>query len=178
MCRHWIIVVSLCSIWSLFLIYIYVSCCYTVVCLVTISSWEFFLPESVFFFNKKVFPMLKPTSNIACDIECWHIQKCSSSVTVCHGWSHYYTLHSSDINCTEYLISNLIGPVAFGRRSCMDLIPCSYNKQTHYCRLYICSPAYGVYISQLIRYARGSSNYSDFLKYHLHLRNRLLDQGY
>jgi hypothetical protein len=26
------------------------------------------------------------------------------------------------------------------------------------------SPAYGVYISQLIRYARASSNYSDFLK--------------
>jgi nitric oxide synthase oxygenase domain/subunit len=40
------------------------------------------------------------------------------------------------------------------------------------------SPAYGVYISQLIRYARISSNYSDFLKRHLHLRNRLLDQGY
>ena len=40
------------------------------------------------------------------------------------------------------------------------------------------SPAYGVYISQLIRYARASSNYSDFLKRHLHLRNRLLDQGY
>ena len=40
------------------------------------------------------------------------------------------------------------------------------------------SPAYGVYISQLIRYARDSSNYSDFLKRHLHLRNRLLDQGY
>ncbi len=39
-------------------------------------------------------------------------------------------------------------------------------------------PAYGVYISQLIRYARASSNYSDFLKRHLHLRNRLLDQGY
>jgi hypothetical protein len=37
------------------------------------------------------------------------------------------------------------------------------------------SPAYGVYISQLIRYARASSNYSDFLKRHLHLRNRLLD---
>ena len=31
------------------------------------------------------------------------------------------------------------------------------------------SPAYGVYISQLIRYARASSNYSDFLKRHLHL---------
>ena len=40
------------------------------------------------------------------------------------------------------------------------------------------SPAYGVYISQLIRYARASSNYSDFLKRHLHLRNRLLDQVY
>jgi hypothetical protein len=40
------------------------------------------------------------------------------------------------------------------------------------------SLAYGVYISQLIRYARVSSNYSDFLKRHLHLRNRLLDQGY
>ena len=40
------------------------------------------------------------------------------------------------------------------------------------------SLAYGVYISQLIRYARASSNYSEFLKRHLHLRNRLLDQGY
>ena len=40
------------------------------------------------------------------------------------------------------------------------------------------SPAYGVSISQLIRYARASSNYSDFLKRHLHLRNRLLDQTY
>ena len=33
-------------------------------------------------------------------------------------------------------------------------------------------------ISQLIRYTRVSSNYSDFLKRHLYLRNRLLDQGY
>jgi hypothetical protein len=40
------------------------------------------------------------------------------------------------------------------------------------------SPAYGAYILQLIRYARASSNYSDFLKCHLYLRNRLLDQGY
>jgi hypothetical protein len=40
------------------------------------------------------------------------------------------------------------------------------------------SPTYGAYISQLIRYARASSNYSDFLKRHLHLRKRLLDQGY
>ena len=40
------------------------------------------------------------------------------------------------------------------------------------CSNILASPAYGVYISQLIRYARASSNYSDFL------RNRLLDQGY
>ena len=40
------------------------------------------------------------------------------------------------------------------------------------------SPPYGVDISQLIRYARASSTYSDFLKRHLHLRNRLLDKGY
>ena len=40
------------------------------------------------------------------------------------------------------------------------------------------SPAYGVYLSQLIRYGRASSNYSEFLKRHLYLRNRLLDQGY
>ena len=40
------------------------------------------------------------------------------------------------------------------------------------------SPAYGAFISQLISYARASSNYSDFMKRHLHLRSRLLDQGY
>jgi hypothetical protein len=40
------------------------------------------------------------------------------------------------------------------------------------------APAYGAYISQLIRYASVSSNYSDFLERHLHLRNRLLDQTY
>jgi hypothetical protein len=40
------------------------------------------------------------------------------------------------------------------------------------------SPAYGVNISQLIRYARAISNYSDFLKRHRHPRNRLLDQGF
>ena len=40
------------------------------------------------------------------------------------------------------------------------------------------SPVNSVYISQLIRYARASSNYSDFLKRHLYLKNRLLEQGY
>jgi hypothetical protein len=46
------------------------------------------------------------------------------------------------------------------------------------CSNILASPAYDVYISQLIRYARANSNYSDFQKRHLHLRNRLLDQGY
>ena len=40
------------------------------------------------------------------------------------------------------------------------------------------SPVKFVYISQLIRSTRGSSNYSEFLKRYLYLRNRLLDQGY
>jgi len=39
------------------------------------------------------------------------------------------------------------------------------------------APAYGVCISQLIRYARASSNYSGFWKRHIYLRNMLLDQG-
>ena len=52
------------------------------------------------------------------------------------------------------------------------------NGRLQYVQQYTTSPAYGIYISQLIRYARASSNYSDFLKQHLHLRNRLLDQDY
>jgi hypothetical protein len=63
-----------------------------------------------------------------------------------------------------------------------------YNKQNDFnfkiinfpnmCSNIPASPAYGVYISQWIGYARANSNYSDFLKRHLHLRNRLLDQDY
>jgi hypothetical protein len=49
---------------------------------------------------------------------------------------------------------------------------------TNMCSNIPASPAYGVYISQLIRYARAGSNYPDFLKCHLYLRNRLLGQGY
>ena len=48
--------------------------------------------------------------------------------------------------------------------------------------VYICcltsAPAYGVYASQLIRYARCCSNYSDFLLRHRALVTRLLSQGY
>ena len=40
------------------------------------------------------------------------------------------------------------------------------------------APAYGVYASQLIRYARCCSNYSDFLLRHRVLVTRLLSQGY
>ena len=45
------------------------------------------------------------------------------------------------------------------------------------CRNIPASPAYDFYISQLIRYARASNNYSDFLKCHLYLKNGLMDQG-
>ena len=40
------------------------------------------------------------------------------------------------------------------------------------------APAYGVYVSQLIRYAHCCSNYSDFLSRHRALVTRLLSQGY
>ena len=40
------------------------------------------------------------------------------------------------------------------------------------------APAYGVYTSQLIRYPRCCSNYSDFLLRHKALVTRLLSQGY
>ena len=40
------------------------------------------------------------------------------------------------------------------------------------------APAYGVYASQLIRYARCCSNYSDFLSRHRALVTRLLSLGY
>ena len=40
------------------------------------------------------------------------------------------------------------------------------------------APAYGIYASQLIRYARCCSNYSDLLLRHRALETRLLSQGY
>lgn len=40
------------------------------------------------------------------------------------------------------------------------------------------APAYGVFISQLIRYARACRNYADFLYRARTLTNRLLEQGY
>ena len=40
------------------------------------------------------------------------------------------------------------------------------------------APAYGIYVSQLIRYARAYSNYQDFMKSLKVLRTKLLSQGY
>ena len=40
------------------------------------------------------------------------------------------------------------------------------------------SPAYGVYVSQLIRYSRACSNYLDFVDKGVLLSNKLLGQGY
>ena len=40
------------------------------------------------------------------------------------------------------------------------------------------APAYGVYVSQLIRYARACSNYQDIMERGKVLTTRLLSQGY
>ena len=40
------------------------------------------------------------------------------------------------------------------------------------------APAYGVYFSQLIRYARACSNYQDFMEHGKVLTTKLLSQGY
>ena len=40
------------------------------------------------------------------------------------------------------------------------------------------TPAYGVYVSQLIRYARAYSNYQDFMERGKMLTTKLLSQGY
>ena len=40
------------------------------------------------------------------------------------------------------------------------------------------APAYGVYVSQLIRYARACSNYQDFMELGKVLTTKLLGQGY
>ena len=40
------------------------------------------------------------------------------------------------------------------------------------------APAYGVYISQLVRYSRACYNYSDFKERHVILVQKLLNQGY
>ena len=40
------------------------------------------------------------------------------------------------------------------------------------------SPAYGVFVSQLLRYARGSSAYDDFVCRGAHLTSKLIRQGY
>ena len=40
------------------------------------------------------------------------------------------------------------------------------------------APAYGVYVSQLIRYARTCSNFQDFMKRGKVLTTKLLSQGY
>ena len=42
----------------------------------------------------------------------------------------------------------------------------------------LCSPSYGVYISQLIRFARVCSNVDDFNSRNLFLTTKLLKQGY
>ena len=46
------------------------------------------------------------------------------------------------------------------------------------CQLKILQPAYGVYISQFIRYSRACGSYQDFLERGLLLTRKLLNQGF
>ena len=101
---------------------------------------------------------------------------------------HWYILHSWKLETTdtassasfldfylEFYDSGQISTKIYDKRDDSNFKIINFPNM---CSNIPASPAYGVYISQLIRYARASSNYSDFLKCHLHLRNRLLDQGY
>ena len=49
---------------------------------------------------------------------------------------------------------------------------------TYYCSNIPTSPAYGVFFSQLIRYARACSSYGCFILRAMRLSNKLLEQGY
>ena len=77
--------------------------------------------------------------------------------------------------CHEFADSGQLSSKMYAKRDDFNLKIITF---TNMCSNIQASPAYGVYISQLIRYARVSSNYSDFLKRHLYLINRLLEQGY
>ena len=99
---------------------------------------------------------------------------------------HLCRLCTTTVKFHKNSISSLVG-VAL-TRYCRQLRTNIYDKRDDFnfkiinfpnmCSNIPTSPAYGVYISQLICYTRPSSNYSDFLKRNIHLRNRLLDQGY
>ena len=51
---------------------------------------------------------------------------------------------------------------------------CTYTDEKEWSHI----PAYGVHVSQLIRYARASTNYTDFLIRHSYLRDRPINQGF
>jgi hypothetical protein len=46
--------------------------------------------------NNSLFFLLKPTSYITCDVECWHIKTSSSSVA--NGWSRSYARYLIEIS--------------------------------------------------------------------------------
>ena len=75
--------------------------------------------------------------------------------------------------CTSNLTTGQLGTNIYDKRDDFNFKIINFPNM---CCNIPASPAYGVYIS--IHYPRASSNYSDFLKHHLYLRNRLLDQGY
>ena len=105
-----------------------------------------------------------------------------------HNFFHWYILQSWKLETTDTASSASFLDIYLEFDDSGQISTKIYDKRDDFnfkiinfpnmCSNIPASPAYGVYISQLIRYARASSNYSDFLKRHLHLRNRLLDHGY
>jgi hypothetical protein len=93
--------------------------------------------------------------------------------------SRYKSKNAADEAVSVVSLTSSSGGYINGRNSAnLELLIDKTSSIYLYVKNIPASPAYGVYISQLIRYTRASSNYSDFLKRHLHLRNRILDQGY
>ena len=81
----------------------------------------------------------------------------------------YYCYFYSDF-CIYLCINWLISVICFNSIILRTILFLSSNIPT--------SPAYGVFISQLIRYARACSSYGCFILRATRLSNKLLEQGY
>ena len=82
---------------------------------------------------------------------------------------------SSYLDCNLYIDSGKLTTRLYNKRDDFNFLIVNF--------LFLSSnipsvPAYGVYVSQLIRYARACSNYQDFMERGKVLTTKLLSQGY
>ena len=82
---------------------------------------------------------------------------------------------SSDLDCYLYIDNGKLATRLYDKRDDFNIPIVNF--------LFLSSnipsaPAYGVYVSQLIRYARACSNYQDFMERGKVLTTKLLSQGY